>query len=339
MRSINAVWRGRFSPVLALYALTVGIAFLTRVVLLLRPDVQVEGGVLVLVRIFAFGLYYDIAVASYASLLLVPWLVLIPNRLARSRIHVAVLAVGFTVTAYVFLLVALSEWIFWDEFGGRFNFIAVDYLVYTHEVLGNIWQSYPTGKLLLVLVLPALAIGVWITRFLRAGIAVAAPVGLRFVAALPFFAVAALSVMFVTSEQKASNSDAVSELSGDGIHEFFSAFRNNILDYDRFYATLAPEFVAKRLREMLTAAGERWPAQPSSNVERLVLDERSERALNVVLVSIESLGSEYVGFHGDPRGLTPVLDGLAKDSLIFMNVYLTAPSRPVPDGMSIRFGG
>ena len=33
---------------------------------------------------------------------------------------------------------AVAEWLFWDEFGARFNFIAVDYLVYTREVLGNI---------------------------------------------------------------------------------------------------------------------------------------------------------------------------------------------------------
>ena len=39
------------------------------------------------------------------------------------------------------LLLPVAEWLFWDEFGGRFNFIAVDYLLYTHEVLGNIWES------------------------------------------------------------------------------------------------------------------------------------------------------------------------------------------------------
>ena len=37
----------------------------------------------------------------------------------------------------------------------RFNFIAVDYLLYTHEVLGNIWQSYPVGRVLLALALLA----------------------------------------------------------------------------------------------------------------------------------------------------------------------------------------
>ena len=35
-----------------------------------------------------------------------------------------------------------AEIVFWDEFNVRYNFIAVDYLIYTTEVLGNIWESY-----------------------------------------------------------------------------------------------------------------------------------------------------------------------------------------------------
>lgn len=42
----------------------------------------------------------------------------------------------------------LAERFFWDEFGVRFNFIAVDYLGYTREVVGNIRESFPVGTLL-----------------------------------------------------------------------------------------------------------------------------------------------------------------------------------------------
>ena len=47
----------------------------------------------------------------------------------------------------------ISEWFFWEEFGKRFNFIAVDYLVYTHEVIQNIRESYPIPWLLAVVFL------------------------------------------------------------------------------------------------------------------------------------------------------------------------------------------
>ena len=38
--------------------------------------------------------------------------------------------------------------LFWDEFQHRFNFIAVDYLVYTHEILGTIYESWPIYKII-----------------------------------------------------------------------------------------------------------------------------------------------------------------------------------------------
>src|SRR3970282_38480 len=52
---------------------------------------------------------------------------------------------------------ALAQLLFWIEFETRFNFIAVDYLVYTPEVIGTIRESYPVLPLLLaVAVLAAL---------------------------------------------------------------------------------------------------------------------------------------------------------------------------------------
>jgi hypothetical protein len=46
---------------------------------------------------------------------------------------------------YVLLILqnGISEYFFWNEFGVRYNFIAVNYLIYTNEVIGNIMESYP----------------------------------------------------------------------------------------------------------------------------------------------------------------------------------------------------
>jgi hypothetical protein len=63
------------------------------------------------------------------------------------------------------LFVATAEWLFWDEFGVRFNFIAVDYLVYSKEVVNNILESYPIYPLLAALVVLA----VWLGAALVAG--------------------------------------------------------------------------------------------------------------------------------------------------------------------------
>jgi len=42
------------------------------------------------------------------------------------------------------------EYYFFQEFDSRFNLVAVDYLIYPHEVLVNIWESYPVGWALFV---------------------------------------------------------------------------------------------------------------------------------------------------------------------------------------------
>ena len=52
---------------------------------------------------------------------------------------------SFVIFLFVTLILqnAISEFFFWNEFGVKYNFIAVNYLVYTNEVIGNIMQSYP----------------------------------------------------------------------------------------------------------------------------------------------------------------------------------------------------
>ena len=63
---------------------------------------------------------------------------------------------------YALLFSAVAEWLFWDEFGSRFNFIAVDYLVYRQEVTSNISESYPLQWILPAIGLVALALtGAW----------------------------------------------------------------------------------------------------------------------------------------------------------------------------------
>ena len=71
------------------------------------------------------------------------------------------------VLVYGLLFVAASELVFWNEFSVRFNFIAVDYLVYTTEVIGNIRESYPIGTWLALMVVVVLVVFFFSRRGLR----------------------------------------------------------------------------------------------------------------------------------------------------------------------------
>ena len=62
---------------------------------------------------------------------------------------------SFVIFLYVLLLLqnGISEYFFWNEFGVKYNFIAVNYLIYTNEVIGNIMESYPVIPIFSVLFL------------------------------------------------------------------------------------------------------------------------------------------------------------------------------------------
>jgi hypothetical protein len=95
------------------------------------------------------GVFTDFVYASYFLLPLAVYLVIVPQPVFRTLLHRCLMLLAIAFEFWLLLFTSASEWIFWDEFGIRFNFIAVDYLVYTQEVIDNILESYPVYPLLL----------------------------------------------------------------------------------------------------------------------------------------------------------------------------------------------
>ena len=141
--------------VLLLTSTWLAIFLLTRGILLLTHLDEAGSGWLPL---FGVGLLYDLGFLAYAALPLGLYLVLCPPALWRRRGHRWLLQGLFSLSLFAMLFTAVAEWLFWDEFGVRFNFIAVDYLVYSDEVLNNILESYPIGLYMSLLALAAIAL-------------------------------------------------------------------------------------------------------------------------------------------------------------------------------------
>ncbi|MFA6750412.1 MAG: LTA synthase family protein, partial [Candidatus Riflebacteria bacterium] len=85
------------------------------------------------------------------------YLILLPSKLHKSKIDKIFTYIIFFVFTSINFFSLVSEVIFWSEFECTFNFIAVDYLVYTREVIGNIVQSFS---------LPLIVLGVVLVGFL-----------------------------------------------------------------------------------------------------------------------------------------------------------------------------
>ncbi len=276
--------------------------------------------------VYAIGLLYDLGFLAFAAIPLGLALLLCPPRLWQHRGFQQALKVLFALSLFVMLFVATAEWLFWDEFGVRFNFIAVDYLVYSDEVLNNLLESYPIGSLLAALAVLAVVFGVLLRRPLAQALAAPLPTWRqRSVAALSLIVTAGLSATLLNQDSpRGLGGNAYRhELASNGPFQFFAAFRNNELDYQQFYSSLPDAQIAPILRNELASPNATFIGQDPLDVRRQIDNPGTPRKLNVVLVTIESLSAKYLGSFGDPRGLTPNLDALRQQSLFFNNFYAT----------------
>jgi phosphoglycerol transferase MdoB-like AlkP superfamily enzyme len=314
----------RFFPLYTLVGVILLLSLMTRTALLMRPDSLVPLTAVNLLEVFGIGLFFDSVAACYFCLPLALYLALLPNALARWRPLRWLFLLLFLVTIYLLWVLAVAEWVFWDEFGVRFNFIAVDYLIYTHEVLGNVWESYPVGKVLLLLGVVALLM--WLPLIKSIYRALEYPSGwvARLTGLLPWLAAPALALVFVSSDMKrVSPIGTVDELAGNGSYEFFAANRNNELNFESFYATSPQEQAMKTMHRLLSPNGERSLNDQPNSSERAIANSGPEKRYNIVLISIESMGSEFLGSFGNRQAITPNLDALASQSLFFANLFST----------------
>ena len=276
--------------------------------------------------VFGIGLLYDLGFLAYAAVPLGLYLLLCPPGLWRRRGHQWFLQGLLTVSLFAMLFTAVAEWLFWDEFGVRFNFIAVDYLVYSDEVLNNVMESYPIGMLLSAIGVVAILLSVALRKPFNAAINAPLPtVRARAATFAGLLLVAGLSLQLLDQDApRGQGGNAYQhELASNGPYQFFAAFRNNELDYQQFYTSLPTAVVAKQLRSELAEPNATFVGQDALDIRRTIDNPGVVRHPNIVLVTIESLSAKYLGSNGDDRNLTPHLDQLRKESLYFNNFYAT----------------
>ncbi|MDP3978278.1 MAG: LTA synthase family protein [Pseudomonas sp.] len=314
----------RYLSIVVLAWLTVFI--LTRSLLLVSHLADASLSISNLLGLYAVGLIYDLSFLLYATLPMALYLLLCPRALWQQRWHKRLMTCVMALSLFVMLFTAVAEWLFWDEFGVRFNFIAVDYLVYSKEVINNILESYPIYPLLALLAILAIGLAFILRKTLAA--ALDAP---RMAPKQAFYSLAVLllllglcSGLVGQNEPRGMGGNAFQrELASNGPFQFFAAFRNNELDYQQFYSTLPESEVAGLLRSEVSEPNARFIGSDPIDIRREIDNPGQTKRLNVVLVTIESLSAKYLGSFGDSRGLTPNLDALRKQSLAFSNFYAT----------------
>lgn len=307
-----------FLPVVAL-----GIIFRLVLTVMMWPELS---GLMPLSAAFAVGVMHDVLFGAYAAIPLVLYLLFVPQRLFQTRIHQVLSWLFFAFVYWSLLFVAVSEWIFWDEFGVRFNFIAVDYLVYTTEVVDNILESYPVGALVLVIAFVALLLTAVVSRTAayRRWLYSTTPPSSRLKAALLLLALPVLSTaLYAQKDMPRFENRYVQEIAKNGEYSFVASFRNNELGFHDFYETADESLTAPRIRALVSEPISEFDSDARLPFRRHVQNSGKERRPNVIQITVESLSASFLGRYGNREGLTPNLDRLAAQSLNFTNFMAT----------------
>ncbi len=320
----RALWRFNLPALLAI--ITIGVFSLLRVLLTFISWPQLSHDAAEIASLVLRGLLFDAVVALYVYGFFSLCGLLISERWRQSVWgHKATLLIAWS---YLFALafVMAAEWFFWQEFNVRFNFIAVDYLIYRREVTGNISQSYPVEIILPILALLVMGMVYLLRKPLQISINHRLTLKSRlYTAFIILLMLIGVGQLRGNDVPQLSNNMYVEELAHNGVFQFFYAFRHNDLEYEKFYQLAADEQKASALLKANVVLPNEQLLRPHElfDVTRQVTAKEPERHLNVILISVESLSGDYMAALGGTENITPHLDKLVQESLFFSRYYAT----------------
>lgn len=317
--------RNTYSILYRFAILFIIISFLVRCSLLLLSLSNVNLTILVLIRILALGFIFDIGVASFIVLPYAVYLLFFPLKWSNSSINKIITYSFFSLTVLMVMFSFFAEFTFWLEFESRFNFIAVDYLIYTYEVINNINESYPLPLLIAGMLLITLFV-VWIfhkRKYFSATFHGTTVFKHRLLITLIIVAmVCGYGFKINSNLAETSDNRYQNELAKAGIYSFFAAFKNNELNYEHFYKLIDNKEAFSIVKHQLTDSTTSF-TENSQSIRRNISANGEMVTPNIIMVTIESFSADFMARFGNKSNLTPVLDSIADKSILFTSMYAT----------------
>jgi phosphoglycerol transferase MdoB-like AlkP superfamily enzyme len=299
------------------------VSTLTRIALLIKSWQFIDPDVGRIAGIFFFGFLFDCVNVVYFSLPFVLYLWLMPERVFKKRWHKIVIIVLFFLQSAILIFNSVAEWLFWDEFNARFNFIAVDYLVYTTEVIGNITQSYSLPGIIAGICLASIIVVSLLYQLIKRRESSVLSFRQRTRLLAIYSVLFSLSFFTVSSSFHHFSKNAfANELAGNGMYELFAAYLHNELSYDRFYKGVDQKDAITMINKLVITP-EASLIDNSIPTTRKITNIGTEKKLNVVLISVESFSADFMKLFGNTENITPFLDSLSTRSMMFTNLFAT----------------
>lgn len=276
-----------------------------RTILLAQAWSDIPHGALDITKMYTVGALFDTIVFIFLFSPFVLWKTFQQYPGKASRIFGQTL---FFTLAIALFFKAFSEVLFWDEFQARFNFIAIDYLIYTHEVSQNVRESYNLPLLLSLIGFCGIGTPYLFYRLQKNEIAEIShqKISSRLLFFVLYLGTGFLGIKICEQTPPLFPSPMAQEISQNGLYTMAKAAIENGLEYERFYLTTKD--LGASLPENLLA-----PTAP----------HQKRKPLNVILVLMESMSASFMHTFGNTENITPNLDRLFKESISFSNMYAT----------------
>ncbi len=322
---MKKLFAGRFSLLLAFILTYLMVGTSTRIIFYFLSWEELSFSVGSLLKMFSLGILFDAEVSLCFSTLYIIFLLLLPSRLIGSLFDKVGSFFIMGLTIFIMLFAFFSEFPFWDEFSTRFNFIAVDYLIYTYEVVQNINESLPIPLIVGGLLLFVFALFYFYDKkqILQKSFSTKPRFINRLKVALPMLLVCATGLWSLNNRMAEGNNNVYeNELSKNGVFSLFAAYRSNELDYNNFYPTLKKDSAYQALAIELLQNNSTSISDNLHSVARNISDT-GEQHSNIVLIAIESFSADFLAHYGNKQHLTPIYDDLMDSSINFTKLYAT----------------
>ncbi len=304
-------------------------------------------------QIFIFGLRFDLILMSYIAFLPAVLLSLLPDSVLQY--FKKFFNFYFIFFLFLFLLMELSTLDFIHQYDTRPNRLFLDYLIYPKEVVGTLLKSYLPS-----LIITTILLGIALFFAFKHGKKIFYTFDSVYKTKLFLFPIVAFFLFFgargsLTSKRPINASNAI----------FCSDQMTNSLGLNSLYTVAFAAYSMKNEGDV-KKYGKMDELEAYTRVKKymdvtefipgevpflhLQKPDAPQPKYNVVIFLQESLGAEYVGcLNGLP--LTPELDKLSKEGLLFTNLYctgtrsvrgieqVTAGFLPNPSESIVKLGG
>lgn len=322
---MKKLFNGRFSALFSALSLYVFLAFVIRIILLIWSLKDLELNFLHILRAFFTGFFFDLTMGSLFLAFYAFYLLIFPKRWIGSLFDKIFTYFYLSLIFIIIYFSLLAEIPFWDEFGVRFNFIAVDYLIYTYEVVENINQSYPLpviGVVLVGLIVLTFVLFKKLNIFKKT-FSDKNSIRNRLFYAVPVLAIAIILGLVMKNKQADfSNNLVVNELGKNGAFSFVTAFKSNELDYETFYPKLPEKEAYSIVKKNLLQENQKYTTTKYDDISRLTTGNNEQKP-NIILIAIESFSADFLTEFGNKDHLTPNYEKLSNESIFFTNLYAT----------------